>query len=359
MSLAESSIKRRVDMVESLFSEFGGSLNKKSTALSGLEESDFQTDLDEYLEMLKTSLIKKADEEEEAEKGTDVAGAETPSDTQSESSDTSNPEDRASDYESDINHEERRHKTAWDPSDRDSKALKEEKEFGRKSEEEQKSGVPTVLIDTTKVIMIIKFWSGIIGHNRPSLHVFPSKRIVSLALSPGCLMRPVKTNNILPYHYSSGFYVDSMIFNSKEMMQIYGYHQPGLEDIAEYVKPFLNQVPYFGEDEPPRPRLAAATSVQAIGLPRQELVSTNSPLHSNQPPLRTPLLDVICKEIRHNKLSSIPGGAFLVAFINMQANYEDSIIFSKKVNEYKAFAWGGGGRVHPHNLNVISTKLSI
>ncbi|KAJ3089253.1 hypothetical protein HK100_007816 [Physocladia obscura] len=139
-------------------------------------------------------------------------------------------------------------------------------------------------------------------------------------------------------------------------MEIYGYHQPGLDDIAEYVKPFLNQVPYFGEDEPPRPRLAAATSVQAIGLPRQELVSTNSPLHSNQPPLRTPLLDVICKEIRHNKRSSIPGGAFLVAFINMQANYEDSIIFSKKVNEYKAFATRGF-IIHPKPDNTPDIRV--
>lgn len=197
----------------------------------------------------------------------------------------------------------------------------------------------TKMISERNVRDMIERWLGQYGPNAPSLHVFESKKVVTISISPGCLVRPLSVVDI-----SSNFnpdqhkWIDSVIYHNQTMLQSYGFLYEMNQSPLEYMRTFCHLVPYILWDEPPRPLLAGSMSTQAICRPRVELFSTIRPKHSIPPIVRTPLIDEYVHNIQKYQHIDIPGVELLTLFCNSKHNYEDSVILSDYVNKYELFA---------------------
>jgi hypothetical protein len=185
---------------------------------------------------------------------------------------------------------------------------------------------------------VIRVWLDQLGHDTPSLHVFPAKKVLSMSVTSGCLVRPIFVEDTTGYDDSQLKWVDSLIFGSQEMMSEYGYKVPSRKNPLEYTRTFMHLVPYAFFDQPPRPLLAGSMSTQAICRPRLTLFSTIVPEHSVDPIVRTPLMDVLCKSLDTTPHLNVPGFPLLTLYANMKDNYEDSIIVSSEVNRLKVFS---------------------
>ena len=199
----------------------------------------------------------------------------------------------------------------------------------------------TMPISSYTAVSIISHWLSLIGPSRPSLHTFPKQRVLSMAVTPGCLVRPVSVLSAAQTPMEDRFWIDSTVFRSKRMMSLYGYDVPPVSDALEYCKSFAHLVPYCVLDDPPRPLLASGMSTQALCLPRTEMMSTVTPRNRVDPLVQTPLMSTIASEIEDSTAMSIPGFPLLVAYINMRGNYEDSIIVSSRVADLGVFDHDG------------------
>lgn len=217
------------------------------------------------------------------------------------------------------------------------------------------AGITSRVIDIG-IGRMIDIWRRMRGPNRPSLHVFPRRRVLSMAVTPGCLVRPVSVKSTDISSWLSGPWVDSMVFRSNEMMRLYGYHKPPVTQPLEYCKTFVHLVPYINLDEPPRPLLASGMSTQALCRPRVEMMSTVTPDNVVSPILQTRLMRDIVDEIGTEPPMTMPGFPLLVAYINMKDNYEDSVIINKKINDLGVFAHTGYV-AHPLPMRAIGVKV--
>ncbi|KAJ3318126.1 hypothetical protein HDV06_000806 [Boothiomyces sp. JEL0866] len=206
-----------------------------------------------------------------------------------------------------------------------------------------------------KVVDFIVNWLLFNTRDRPNLHIFPAKRVISFATSPGCVLKLVECVDSITMPKSA--WVDSLVFNDDIMMEVYGYKRPPLNELNQYSKSFMSFVPYWCYNQAPRPLYASSISPQALCRPRVEVISTSIPIHVSVPVIRTPLVTSLCSEMSSKSSIplSFPGHHLLVAFINSKDNYEDSVILSQKVNDWETFAHEGY-IAHPIPDSVTSVK---
>jgi hypothetical protein len=155
----------------------------------------------------------------------------------------------------------------------------------------------TAKVTRARVAEAIARWLELSGHEIPSLHFFNSSRVVVVSLAPGCIMKPYETTSRLPSEFDRKHYVDSIIFNNREMMQTYGFKKPSRSNYLEYMKAFFSLVPYLSFNQPPRPLLASGVSTQAICTPRVEVISTMASVSRSFPTVRTKLMHQLCLEV--------------------------------------------------------------
>lgn len=84
-------------------------------------------------------------------------------------------------------------------------------------------------IRSANVVEMILMWLTMKGHERPSLHVFEGRRVISMAITPGCLMRPVSSLECPPQRWDELDWVDSLTFSTPAMMELYDYERPSTE----------------------------------------------------------------------------------------------------------------------------------
>lgn len=179
-------------------------------------------------------------------------------------------------------------------------------------------------------------WLTQYGPNAPSLHVFEDKKVVVIAITPGCLMKPVCEE--LYEDNSNIKWYDSVLYNDQSMTLFMDPDGDSFYHPLEYMRTFCHLVPFVFHDEPPRPLLAGSMSTQAICNPRVELFSTIKPKHVVPPIVRTPLMDKYVRDLARLPHVDIPGVELLTLFCNSRGNYEDSVIVSQYVNDRGIFA---------------------
>jgi hypothetical protein len=194
-----------------------------------------------------------------------------------------------------------------------------------------------------KVVRMVDIWLNFRHHTRPSLHIFPIQRVLSLSLAPGCVVREIFSVYSDDTAISQLGWVDSLVFNNDIMMKVYGYERPSMHQIEQYCKSFMNTVPYWSFNQSPRPLYASSISPQALSLPGIETTSLCVPRHVSMPILRTPFVQKLCAEmdISAENRMSFPGHHLLVAFINCKDNYEDAVVVSSALNRMKVFSHTG------------------
>ncbi|KAJ3220938.1 hypothetical protein HK099_003897 [Clydaea vesicula] len=188
---------------------------------------------------------------------------------------------------------------------------------------------------------IVELWRSFRSHNAPSIHAFNSIRIMVMTVSSGCIMKPINAKyGLNDYNvWDNAMWVDSIVYNTPGMLEFMtGYKRLDTNNPFDNVKMGIHLIPFFLDDEPPRPALATSMSMQAICRPRVELTSTIAAKHEFLPVVRTPLMQSLIEAMPNRQYISIPGVPLLVVFANMKGNYEDSVIINKSINDLGLFA---------------------
>lgn len=175
-------------------------------------------------------------------------------------------------------------------------------------------------------------WRSMRGHSTPSLHVFRTRKLVTLSVASGCLVRPLSVLDDLECStLDSVIWVDSMVFNSQELRSSLMIPIDMPQCTLEYTSTFNLTAPFVLWNEWPRPTLAFNMSSQSIALPYTSILSTVAPKVTSTPLVLTPLMDIVRKQIEsggHN--FDIPGRNMIVLFANFSYTYEDSVIVSSE-----------------------------
>ncbi|KAL9122214.1 MAG: hypothetical protein Q9187_001231 [Circinaria calcarea] len=167
-----------------------------------------------------------------------------------------------------------------------------------------------------------------------SLHISEELRYVLISISSGTLLK-LCTN---------GYYVDNVeyYYSSK----IKGSIRPfldffGKDALRAGFSTLWSFWPYIENDKPPRPQFASVQTVQAACLPWCVGDAAVSPCHTFKPLVTTPRYADVMKDQGDGNASissHIPGENALCLFLNMEDNYEDAFIVSKKYVENGGFS---------------------
>jgi len=194
----------------------------------------------------------------------------------------------------------------------------------------------------SQVDAIIEGWKLMRGHNTPSVHVFPSRRLVTLAVTSGCLMRRISSlDGSLGRTTVEHQWVDSFVFNSANQRKQLGLPKAYPQSPLEYVRTHFLLGPYMLFDSVPRPTLGTIMSSQAVCFPSANLMSIASPRHYFAPIVETPLMSALVRSQSAAPYAPVPGVPLTVLFANFMETYEDSVVLSSEVNRMRLFATTG------------------
>lgn len=198
----------------------------------------------------------------------------------------------------------------------------------------------------------IDMWRKMTGFRTPSIHVHESSKIVVLAATSGCLMRPLQlrslecaNSEVGDVDPDKGLWVDSYVFNSDTQRKSLGLSCARPSDPLEYARTHAWLFPYFLMDEQPRPMLGSIMASQAIAFGSTSIASTISPVACTAPKVVTPLGNLISQSCPADKCI-LPGIDLIVAFINLRGTYEDSVIVSSEIETLES-AKATGSVNHP------------
>lgn len=216
----------------------------------------------------------------------------------------------------------------------------------------------TCAIHEQAVDQLVTLRSGMRGREAPTLHVFSSRKLVSMSVTSGELVKPARVTEVMePDFHDDARFIDSLTYNDSDLWESASITHARTAGLIHDVRTLALTCPFLVHDEPPRPLLGTGMSVQAICMPRTELSSTVAPLQSFQPLVMTRLTKQINAELTDPrfKLLNIPGVPLVVVFANMQHNYEDAVIINKSVNDRALFAHRG---VIYHNVPMNEAELA-
>lgn len=195
-------------------------------------------------------------------------------------------------------------------------------------------------ISSQQALSIIQERLSMMGTEVPSVHVFEDMRVISIAISSGCLMKMVTESDIdITTNDSDKLWFDSIEIRYERYLHMIGWNGLNKRSPTHFVRTSALLTPYCFYNQPPRPLLAASMARQAMCKPRVELSSTMAPIDSVLPVVRTPLMQKVISEMNPDQHLDIPGRPLLILVSNWMLNYEDSGILNERVNDQKLFAY--------------------
>ncbi|KAI8609734.1 hypothetical protein BC830DRAFT_1070609, partial [Chytriomyces sp. MP71] len=198
-----------------------------------------------------------------------------------------------------------------------------------------------IVIDEHTAMSMMSMYTTFRGHDTPSLHVFAQYRILSIAFSPGCIMKPcISTHGLYSGEVPDA---DTVWIDSLHLLEPSTHPSAFLSAMrnelrSQCLRTYTLLVPFAEYNEPPRCIMASNMAVQAICRPRTVASSTMRPVNAYFPVVRTALMQrVVDHEMNCNR-NFLPGVPLTVLFANMDYNYEDAVIMSTEVNSLRLFA---------------------
>lgn len=167
-----------------------------------------------------------------------------------------------------------------------------------------------------------------------SYMVYEREKILYISVSAGTILRSLPDDSMIDW---------SMMYRQKPNTIIEHVPIPvhGTESIPYVNSTFFLMVPYMEHNRPPRTLFASGQTTQAIFFPWAPATARVSPLHASRPIVATQFIRDMEKDQNEN-LDAIwdifPGEDMTICYMNMELNYEDSMVVSSKFSDMGGFA---------------------
>ncbi|RKO85844.1 hypothetical protein BDK51DRAFT_46687 [Blyttiomyces helicus] len=130
------------------------------------------------------------------------------------------------------------------------------------------------LVSAEGVAQMIRAYVTMKGHDSPSMRVFSEHRLVSLAVTPGCIMKPVLNDltTASSHTVAECNWIDSL--HRHKPSTYTGANLPITILSLQSFRTFSRMVPYLAFNQPPRPIMASNMAVQAMCQPKVSAATT-------------------------------------------------------------------------------------
>lgn len=167
-----------------------------------------------------------------------------------------------------------------------------------------------------------------------SLHIDAGARVVVISIASGTLVKQC----------SNGYWADNIeVYHSSRLK--HGIRpvisESGPDQHRACFSAYFNLIPYISSDRAPRPLISSVQTPQAVCLPWCPGDAAVSPCYSFSPMVTTPMYKDVMNDIHRGAAtisSYLPGENVTCLFLNMEYNYEDAIIVSKRYVDNGGFS---------------------
>ncbi|KAL4766725.1 hypothetical protein BDW60DRAFT_201920, partial [Aspergillus nidulans var. acristatus] len=172
------------------------------------------------------------------------------------------------------------------------------------------------------------------GSTSFSLHISDDLRFINISISSGTLIKQT----------SSGYYADNV--ETHFSSRVPGGIRPvidtkGKDQHRACFSAFFNLIPYISSDRAPRPLISSVQTPQAVCLVWCPGNAAVSPCYTFDPIVTTPLYERIRQDLNSDEATiscHLPGENVTCMFLNLEYNYEDAIMISKRYLDNGGFS---------------------
>ena len=167
-----------------------------------------------------------------------------------------------------------------------------------------------------------------------SIHIDSTNMTVVISISSGPLIK--LTSNGYWADNVETYKSDKLSTSIKPIIALKGKDQ-----LRACFSAFFVLFPYISSNRPPRPQFASVQTPQAICLPWCPGDAAVSPCYSFDPIVTTSVYNVVMDEMKEHDVSIasyLPGENPMCLYLNMEYNYEDAIIVSKRYIDNGGFS---------------------
>jgi RNA polymerase Rpb2, domain 6 len=172
------------------------------------------------------------------------------------------------------------------------------------------------------------------GYVSFSLHINDDIKLVVISISSGTLVK----------HTSNGYHADNIqTYRSSPVSYSIKpvIHKTGKDQHRACFSAFFNLIPYISSNRAPRPLISSVQTPQAVCLPWCPGDAAVSPCYTFNPVITTPLYSHVMEDLNDdatNTSNYLPGENVLCLFLNLEGNYEDAILVSKRYVDNGGFS---------------------
>lgn len=200
----------------------------------------------------------------------------------------------------------------------------------------------TATVTEEDVSAMVSVWSRFCDIEMPTLHIFKTRKVVTISVSSGVLMRPVRLLMKDKSFSFEGPFVDTMcVYHSDTMKYINKKFPSWKTEPSQMASANVMMIPFYRYDTEPRTGLGVGMMKQSLcELPTKGEATMRS-VGRSEPVLKTQFAAILDNSSSEECPMVIPGRNMVMAFINMQQNTEDACIVNKTFAEMGWFTWSG------------------
>ncbi|KAH7001768.1 hypothetical protein B0J12DRAFT_747803 [Macrophomina phaseolina] len=198
------------------------------------------------------------------------------------------------------------------------------------------------VVTLEEVHAMLDVWKLMCEPNMPTMHVFEAPRVVTISVSSGVLIRPIRTFVQGDRFRFEGPFVDTMTVYHSDTLKFINATFPGARyEPEQFLEIAALSVPFSMWTTEPRIALATQMLMQSMNKNPISGDATLVSMGESEPLVSSAYMDVIRNSFTDKSNISIPGRNVVAAFINCETNNEDACVLTKEWAESGSAAWYG------------------